>query len=207
MRQGSAWERCAIAAAGVAACVAAAAGKVSPSQPPQRPPDIYYMPTRQSVAEAMLELAAVGPNDMVYDLGSGDGRLVILAAQGRGARGVGIEIQPWLVAQSRALATEAEVADRVRFIEGDLYTADISEATVVMLYLSYGITREITPRLRRELAPGTRIVSQQFRLAEWPPDRTVIVDGAELFLWTVPPRAVDARAGLGRAGPARRLGY
>jgi SAM-dependent methyltransferase len=157
-------------------------------QAPARPPDIYFMPTRQAVAEAMLELAAVGPNDIVYDLGSGDGRLVILAAQGRGARGVGIEIQPSLVAQSRALAQEAEVADRVRFVEGDLYTADISEATVVMLYLSFGITREITPRLRRELAPGTRIVSQQFRLADWPPDRSIVVDGAELFLWTVPPR-------------------
>lgn len=76
----------------------------------------------------------------------------------------------------------------MRFIEGDLYTADIAAATVVMLYLSFNITREITPRLRRELRPGTRIVSQQFRLADWPPDRTMVVDGAELFLWTVPPR-------------------
>lgn len=158
------------------------------AQAPSRPPDIYFTPTRQVVAEAMLELAGVGRNDIVYDLGSGDGRLVILAAQGRRARGVGIEIQPALVAQSRALAQEAEVADRVRFVEGDLYTADISEATVVMLYLSFAITREITPRLQRELAPGTRIVSQQFKLADWPPDRTVVIDGAQLFLWTVPPR-------------------
>lgn len=155
---------------------------------PSRPPDIYFTPTRQAVAEAMLGLAGVGPRDVVYDLGSGDGRLVILAAQLRGARGVGIEIQPSLVAQSRTLAQEAEVADRVRFVEGDLYTADLSEATVVTLYLSFGITREITPRLRRELRPGTRIVSQQFLLADWPPDRAVVVDGAELFLWIVPPR-------------------
>jgi SAM-dependent methyltransferase len=190
MRQGqSAWNPRAMAAAAVVAWVAAAAaGRASPSQPPQRPPDIYYTPTRQAVAEAMLALAGVGPRDVVYDLGSGDGRLVILAAQLRGARGVGIEIQPALVARSRELAQEAEVEGRVRFVEGDLYTADIAEATVVTLYLSFGITREITPRLRRELAPGTRIVSQQFRLADWPPERSVVVEGAELFLWTVPPR-------------------
>lgn len=148
----------------------------------------------------MLDLAAVGPNDVVYDLGSGDGRLVILAAQLRGARGVGVEIQPSLVVQAQTNATEAEVGDRVRFVEGDLYTTDVSDATVVLLYLSVGITRELTDKLRRELRPGARIVSQQFRLAaEWPADRLVVVDGVELRLWVVPDRDDAGHPPAGRA--------
>ncbi|MEZ5291921.1 MAG: methyltransferase domain-containing protein [Vicinamibacterales bacterium] len=158
---------------------------------PARAPDIYFTPTAQTVAEAMLALGGVGPGDVVYDLGSGDGRLVVLAAQQHGARGVGIEIQPHLVERSRQIAADGGVADRVRFVEGDLYTADVSEATVVLLYLSVGITREITPKLRRELRPGARIVSHQFRLADWPPDRTARVEGEEIFLWTVPAPAAD----------------
>jgi SAM-dependent methyltransferase len=138
----------------------------------------------------MLELARVTRDDVVYDLGSGDGRIVILAAQKYGARGVGIELNPKLVDVSRQVARDAELTDRVRFIQGDLFAADISEATVVTLYLSPSVNAELEPKLRRELRPGTRIVSHQFAIGRWPPDQTVKApeDGTDLFLWTVPKR-------------------
>ena len=135
----------------------------------------------------MLDLAGTRADDVVYDLGSGDGRLVILAAQRHGAQGVGFELQPPLVALSRQSAIDAGVADRVRFV-GDLRAADLAPATVVFLYLSTSLTRELTPKLFLELRPGARIVSHQFRLADRPPDQSVTVEGANLYLWTVPPR-------------------
>ncbi|MDH4066455.1 MAG: class I SAM-dependent methyltransferase, partial [Acidobacteriota bacterium] len=138
--------------------------------PPAGVPDAFFVPSRQSIADAMLALAEVTPTDLVYDLGSGDGRVLILAAQKYGARGVGIEIDPALVARARAVAEEGGVADRVRFIEGDLFTADISQATVVTLYLSTRANRRLLPKLRSELHPGARIVSQQFDLRPWTPD-------------------------------------
>lgn len=158
-----------------------------PAPPPAR--DIYFAPTRQSVADAMLQLAQVVADDVVYDLGSGDGRIIVIAAEKYGARGVGIEIDPALVALSREIARGTNVADRVTFIEGDMFTADISAATVVTLYLSPGANRRLEPKLRQELRPGTRIVSHQFPIGRWPPERTVRAsDGTDLFLWTVPPR-------------------
>jgi SAM-dependent methyltransferase len=170
--------------AGVVAVVSVTTGAAM--QAPARTPDIHYTPTRQNVAEAMLTLAGVTTRDVVYDLGSGDGRLPILAAQLHGARGVGIEIDPKLVATARANALEAGVSDRVIFIEGDLLTADISEATVVTLYLSTSLMRRIEAKLKSELRPGVRIVSHQFWFQGWPADRTTRVDASELFLWTVP---------------------
>jgi SAM-dependent methyltransferase len=159
-------------------------------RPPAHTPDIQFVPTRQAIVDAMLRLARVGPEDVVYDLGSGDGRIVIIAAEKYGARGVGIELVPRLVEMSRELARQGQLADRVTFIEGDLFTADISEATVVTLYLSPSINRRLLPKLTGELRPGTRIVSRQFRLGSWIPDVTVRAeDGTDLFLWTVPPRA------------------
>ena len=147
------------------------------------------MATRQAIVDAMLRLAHVGPEDVVYDLGSGDGRVVIIAAEKYGARGVGIELVPRLVEMSRELARQGEVAGRATFVEGDLFTADISEATVVTLYLSPSINRRLLPKLQHELRPGTRIVSRQFRLGSWIPDVTLRADdGTDLFLWTVPPR-------------------
>ena len=155
---------------------------------PARAPDIYFAPTRYSVADEMLKLAHVREDDVVYDLGSGDGRLVILAAQKYGARGVGIELDPELVEISRQIAREGDVAGKVSFIEGDLFTADISEATVVTLYLSSSINRMLAPKLRRELRPGTRIVSHQFGIGDWTPAETIRArDGTDLFLWTIPP--------------------
>ena len=160
------------------------------AQQPARTPDMYFVPTWEPVVYEMLELAGVNGRDVVYDLGSGDGRIVILAAQKYGARGIGIELDPKLVAISRQVAREAEVADKVTFIEGDLFTADISQATVITLYLSTSLNRQLEDKLKREPRPGTRIVSHQFRLGGWTPDKTIKSkgDGTELFLWTVPPR-------------------
>ena len=167
------------------------AGVAAPeSQRPQRIPDIYFAGTPQAVVNEMLQLAHVTADDLVYDLGSGDGRIVIVAAQKYGARGVGIEIQPQLVALSRQIALEGEVADRVSFVEGDLFTADISRATVVTLWLSPTVNARLEAKLKAELAPGARIVSHQFPIGRWSPEKTVHsdYDGTDLFLWTVPPR-------------------
>lgn len=159
-------------------------------QRPARTPDIHFTPTRHAVVDAMLKLARVTADDVVYDLGSGDGRVLILAAQKYGARGVGVELDPRLVEISRQVAREGEVADRVTFIEGDLFTTDISNATVVTLYLSPSVNRRLEPKLKQELRPGTRIVSHQFRIGDWAPDQTVHVEdeGTDLFLWTIPTR-------------------
>jgi SAM-dependent methyltransferase len=154
-------------------------------QHPKRPPDVYFATTSQAVADAMLALAQVKPPDIVYDLGSGDGRIVILAAQKYGARGVGIEIDPRLVAVSRQVAREGGVADRATFIEGDVFETDISKATVVTLYLSPGMNRDLEPKLRK-LRPGTRVVSHQFDMGPWKPDRTIPADdGTNLYLWRI----------------------
>lgn len=153
-------------------------------QKPARTPDIHFTPTRHNIADAMLRLANVTADDVVYDLGSGDGRIPIIAAQKYGARGVGIEIDPLLVEQSWRTANEAEVAHRVSFKVGDLFEADLSAATVVTLYLSTSIMKLLEPKLRA-LKPGTRIVSHQFALPRWPPDKKIQVDEAELLLWVV----------------------
>jgi predicted RNA methylase len=142
--------RRALGCLGCAALAAAVGHAAVPEQAHQRPartPDIHFTPTRHAVADAMLELARVSADDVVYDLGSGDGRIVILAAQKYGARGVGVELDPRLVEISRQVAREGEVADRVTFIEGDLFTTDISAATVVTLYLSPGVNRQLEPKL------------------------------------------------------------
>jgi SAM-dependent methyltransferase len=153
-------------------------------QQPARTPDIHFTPTRHNIADAMLKLANVTADDVVYDLGSGDGRIPIIAAQKYGARGIGIEIDPRLVELSWRIANEAEVASRVSFIVGDLFEADLSRATVVTAYLSPSIMKGLEPKLRA-LKPGTRIVSHAFTMPGWIPDRKIQVDEAELFLWTV----------------------
>lgn len=160
------------------------------TRPPARPPDIFFAPTWEPVVFEMLRLAGVTADDIVYDLGSGDGRIVILAAQKYGARGVGIELDPRLVEISRQVAREAQVSQKVTFIEGDLFEADISQATVVTLYLSTSVNRDLETKLKRELRPGARIVSHQFPIGRWVPDRTVKAegDGTQLFLWTIPAR-------------------
>ena len=168
--------------------VALSAALSAAAQQPKRTPDIHFVPTPDEVVEAMLQLADVGQNDVVYDLGSGDGRIPITAARRFGARGVGIDLDPKLVAQATRNAQEAGVADRVRFVEGDIFEADISPATVVTLYLLTSINERLRPKLLEELRPATRIVSHQFRMGDWNPDREIVIDFRSLFLWRVPKR-------------------
>ena len=153
-----------------------------------RPPDVRFVATPPEVVDAMLTAARVTSADIVYDLGSGDGRIAIAAAKKYGARGVGIEINPQLVAESNASARAAAVSHLVQFIQGDLFTADFSAATVVALYLSPALNERIKPRLLRELRPGARVVSHVYDMLGWTADQRVDVDGRWVFLWTVPAR-------------------
>jgi cyclopropane fatty-acyl-phospholipid synthase-like methyltransferase len=172
----------------IALILALALGALVEAQQPQRKPDIHFAPTAPEVVEGMLRLARVTSADVVYDLGSGDGRIVIAAAQNYGARGVGIELDPKLVAEARRDAERAGVSDRVTFIEGDMFEADISEATVVTLYLLEQINERLRPKLTRELRPGARIVSHVFRMGGWRPDEQTVVAGRNVLLWRVPER-------------------
>src|SRR4029450_4119005 len=149
-------------------------------------PDIHYVPTSDAVVRAMLKLARVTATDVVYALGSGDGRIVIEAAKAHGARGVGVELDANLIKQSLKNAQKAGVADKVRFVQGDLFKTDLSEATVVTLFLSQTINARLQPKLRRELKPGARVVSHGLAMPrDWPPDRDITVQFAHVFLWTV----------------------
>lgn len=150
--------------------------------------DVPFVPTPEAVVETMLELAKVGPADVVYDLGSGDGRIVIAAAQKHGARGVGIDIDPQRIKEARDNAREAGVADRVEFRRGDLFKANLSEATVVTLYLLSSVNMQLRPKLLRELKPGTRIVSHAFDMGDWKPVESRKVAGTTVHYWVVPPR-------------------
>ena len=179
----------------VAAIGSGAAFTVVNGSPAQTPsgaataPDVLFVPTPQPVVEAMLETAGVKAGDVVYDLGCGDGRIVITAAKKFGARGVGIDIDPALVKTATAQAAEAGVADRVRFITGNLFSADLSEATVVTLYLLQSINERLRPKLVRELKPGTRVVSHVFNMGpEWPAEKTLTVGRSRVYLWTIPER-------------------
>ena len=153
---------------------------------PAPTPGIHYTPTRHAVADAMLQLANVTASDVVFDLGSGDGRIVIIAAQKYGARGVGIELDAKLVEQSRQNARDAGVESRVTFTRGDLFAADLTTATVVALYLSTSMNRALAPKLQRELTPGARVVSHQFPMPDWPIDERLTRDGSEIFLYRMP---------------------
>jgi SAM-dependent methyltransferase len=152
--------------------------------------DVPFVSTPDNVVRAMLELAEVGPHDVVYDLGSGDGRIVLMAAREFGARGVGVEIDATLVARSRERARRAGVADRVEFVQQDLFKTDVSPATVVTLYLGEDLNLRLRPRLLQELRPGSRIVSHDFSMGDWRPVRVVQVDGRDrshtVLLWVTP---------------------
>ncbi len=171
-----------------AVTVAGALFASSQSAAPPKP-DVIYVPTPQVVVDAMLQAADVNAIDVVYDLGSGDGRIVITAATKYGARGVGIEIDPELVQAATDAARAAGVSDRVRFVNENLFTANINEATVVTLYLLQSINERLRPKLIRELQPGTRVVSHVFNMGpEWPPQKTFEIGASRVFLWTIADR-------------------
>ncbi len=156
----------------------------SPIQTPKRP-DVIFVPTREVVIEAMLDAAKVGPNDVVYDLGCGDGRIVVAAAR-RGARAIGIDIDPERIKEANANAEKNGVTGKVEFRQEDLFEADIKDATVVTLYLLPSLNVKLRPRLMELLKPGTRVVSHDFDMGDWIPDQTIAVDGKTVYLWTIP---------------------
>jgi SAM-dependent methyltransferase len=154
-----------------------------------REPDVIFVPTPEDVVEQMLKLANVHKGDVVYDLGCGDGRTVIMAAKEYGVRAVGIDINPERIKESVENAQKAKVMDRVTFRNEDLFEADIKEATVVTLYLLQSLNVKLRPKLWRELKPGTRIVSHDFDMEDWKPDKEVDLDGHTIYLWTIPAKA------------------
>jgi SAM-dependent methyltransferase len=162
-----------------------------PQAPVLRAPDVIFVATQDPVAEAMLKLASVTKDDVVYDLGSGDGKIVITAAQRFGARGVGIDINPQRIEEANRNAETAGVSDRVTFILGDIFdpAIPISDATVVTLYLLPTLNQKLMPRLKQELAPGTRVVSNSFDMGPtWPAERTEQVGTYWIYMWTIPER-------------------
>jgi precorrin-6B methylase 2 len=169
---------------GLAGSLAVASG-TSFAQEGRRTPDVIYVPTPQEVVDGMLKLARVGKNDVVYDLGCGDGRIVVTAAR-MGARSVGIDIDPIRIREAAENIRVAGVGDRAKLIEGDLFATDISEATVVTLYLLSRLNLKLRPKLLKELRPGTRIVSHAFDMDDWKPQRTESVGSSTIYLWTVP---------------------
>jgi ubiquinone/menaquinone biosynthesis C-methylase UbiE len=153
---------------------------------------VIFVPTDVEVATVMLEAANLGPGDVVYDLGCGDGRIVITAARRFGARGVGVDIDPQRIREGQQNADHAGVSDRVTFIVQDLLVTDVSPATVVTLYLSRELNLRLRAKLLRELKPGSRIVSHDYDMDDWPPDRVIEVERPHLirphrvYLWRIP---------------------
>jgi SAM-dependent methyltransferase len=180
-----------------AALLSAAAAAQSPQ--PKRQPDVPYVPSTEEAVKAMLKLAEVKASDVVYDLGCGDGRIVVGAAKYYGAHGVGIDINPERIAEAKENARKAGVEALVRFEENDLFEADIRPATVVTLFLLPNINLKLLPKLLRDLKPGTRIVSNTFDMGDWKAEKEATVDNGgndeddgylshKFYLWTVPPR-------------------
>jgi tRNA G46 methylase TrmB len=165
----------------------ALAGTMLATQTTRLPqPGAPYVPSPQSVVDAMLELAHVTADDVVYDLGSGDGRIPITAAQRYGARGVGVEIEKRLVAESNDNAKKAHVADRVTFIHGNLFETDVRPATVVVLFLLPRMLDDLRPTLTRDLRPGARIVTHGYDFGpSWPPEQSRDISGLIIHLWTI----------------------
>ena len=163
---------------------------------PRREPDVPFVPTTDEAVQAMLKLADVKKTDVVYDLGCGDGRIVIAAAKSYGAHAVGIDIDPVRIAEAKENAKTAGVENLVRFEENDLFRADIHEASVVTLFLLSSVNLKLRPKLLQDLKPGTRIVSNTFDMGDWKADKEVTVGNQDdegflsrrLYLWIVPPR-------------------
>lgn len=161
---------------------------------PAQARDVPYVPTPEEVVRGMLELAQVGPDDLVYDLGSGDGRIVIMAAKEFGARGVGVDIDQQRIAEANENARAAGVADKVKFIRADLFEVDLRPATVVTLYLLPEVNLRLRPKLLRELRPGTPVVSHRFDMGDWPPEVERTIGGRPVYLWHIPGKAASPPA-------------
>jgi SAM-dependent methyltransferase len=173
--------------------IAPSPGEAQPSQQSTsggaqlRSPDVVYVPTPHEAVDAMLKVAKVGKNDVVYDLGSGDGRIPITAVQKYNAvRAVGIDINPERIKEAEANLKASGVGDRVRFLNEDLFEAKISDATVVTLYLLPSLNLKLLPKLLADLKPGTRIVSHAFDMGSWKPEQTVNANGSTVYFWTIP---------------------
>jgi SAM-dependent methyltransferase len=153
---------------------------------PLRHPDVIYVPTNPEVVDAMLKMANVTKDDVVYDLGCGDGRIVVAAARAYGAKAIGIDIDPQRIAEANANAKTAGVEGRVKFILGDLFEQDFKQATVVTLYLLNTLNLKLRPKLWSELKPGTRVVSHAFDMGDWQPEQKQDVGGTTIYLWRIP---------------------
>jgi trans-aconitate methyltransferase len=170
------------------ALVVASTG-AQPLKPIEKEPEVPYVPTHERIVAEMLKVAKVGKNDVLYDLGSGDGRIVITAAKKFGTRGVGVDIDPVRVKEARENAAKAGVTDRVKFLQQDLFETDIREATVVTLYLLPEVNLRLRPKLLSELKPGTRVVSHNYDMGDWTPLKTLQVRVPEdhtIYYWVVP---------------------
>ena len=174
----------------------AVAGAQSPTTE-KKPLDVPYVPTHESLVEEMLNMAKVSGNDTLYDLGSGDGRIVITAAKKFGTRGIGFDLDPDRVSEARENARRAGVTDRVRFEQQDIFTAKIADATVITMYLLPDVNMRLRPKLLSELKPGTRIVSHNYDLGDWQPVQRKEMDVSginhTLYLWIVPQRGATGR--------------
>jgi ribosomal protein L11 methylase PrmA len=166
--------------------LAAAMGLAAAPQTEPIHKDVPYVPTTPQLVERMLKLAAVTKSDTVYDLGCGDGRIVVMAAQKFGAHAVGVDIDPERIKEANENAKKAGVTDRVKFIQANLFDADVKPATVVTLYLLPGVNLKLRPKLLKDLKPGTRVVSHSFDMGGWKPDKEENVEGSQLYLWVVP---------------------
>ena len=165
-----------------------ASAVVIAQEAPARRPDVIYVPTPEAVVEAMLQVANVGKDDIVYDLGCGDGRIPVTAAKKYGARGIGIDIDPQRIAEANENVKKNDVGDKVKIIQGDLFEQDLSQATVVTLYLLPSLNVKLMPKLMKELKPGTRVVSHAFDMGDWKPEKEIDVEGRKVYYWTIPKR-------------------
>ena len=164
---------------------AAAQAQTAPPKDEPRRPDVIFVPTPEDVVEEMLKVANVTGKDVLYDLGSGDGRIPITAAKKFGTRGVGIDIDPQRIKEANENLAKSGVGDKVKFIQGDLFQQDLSQATVITLYLLPALNLKLRPTLFK-LKPGTRIVSHDFDMGDWKPDKTIKVGTRTVYFWTVP---------------------
>jgi len=155
---------------------------------PARRPDVIFVPTPETVVEAMLQVANVTKNDTVYDLGCGDGRIPVTAARKYGARGVCFDIDPQRIKEANENVAKNNVGNLVKVVEGDLFEQDLSGASVVTLYLLPSLNLKLMPKLMKELKPGTRIVSHAFDMGDWKPEKELDVDGRRVYFWTIPKR-------------------